>query len=97
MLTRSYIYGNPRKPGLVNFCFSLLCAELRAHFEPTSETEGADKDADEMEEYQQVEQKRHEAPVVTSGVCTLTSAAFLDTHQQQLSLQLGKLKQETNR
>ncbi|KAH0624725.1 hypothetical protein JD844_032468 [Phrynosoma platyrhinos] len=80
----------------VQAAVTILIPELRAHFEPASETEGADKDADEVEEgYQQAEQKKDE-PVIASGACMLPSSAPLDT-QQQLSLQLSKLKQETNR
>lgn len=75
----------------------MACTELRAHFEPASETEGVDKDADEVEEdYQQAEQKRQEEPNVTAGGYTLPSSVSADI-QQQLSLQLSKLKQETNR
>ncbi|XP_034972406.2 mitogen-activated protein kinase kinase kinase 15 isoform X2 [Zootoca vivipara] len=81
----------------VQAAVTILIPELRAHFEPASETEGVDKDADEVDEdYQQAQQKRHEETVITSGVCMLTSSVTPDT-QQQLSLQLGKLKQETNR
>uniref|UniRef100_A0A670IJC4 mitogen-activated protein kinase kinase kinase n=1 Tax=Podarcis muralis TaxID=64176 RepID=A0A670IJC4_PODMU len=81
----------------VQAAVTILIPELRAHFEPASETEGVDKDADEVDEdYQQAQQKRHEETVITSGVCMLTSSVTPDT-QEQLSLQLGKLKQETNR
>ncbi|XP_053168955.1 mitogen-activated protein kinase kinase kinase 15 isoform X2 [Hemicordylus capensis] len=80
----------------VQAAVTILIPELRTHFEPASETEGVDKDADEVEDdYHQAEQKRHEEPVTTSGVCMLTSVSA-DT-QQQLSLQLSRLKQETNR
>ncbi|XP_044297334.1 mitogen-activated protein kinase kinase kinase 15 isoform X2 [Varanus komodoensis] len=80
----------------VQAAVTILIPELRAHFEPASETEGVEKDTDEVEEdYQQSEPKRHES-VITSGVCLLSSCASPDA-QQQLSLQLSKLKQETNR
>ncbi|KAJ6667600.1 hypothetical protein lerEdw1_016721 [Lerista edwardsae] len=81
----------------VQAAVTILIPELRAHFEPASETEGADKDADEVEDYTQTEQKRHEEPVVTTGVeLSLPSSVAADI-QQPLSLQLSKLKQETNR
>ncbi|KAL8190304.1 UNVERIFIED_CONTAM: hypothetical protein K2H54_047851 [Gekko kuhli] len=81
----------------VQAAVTILIPELRAHFEPTSETEGVDKDADEVDEdYHQAEQKRHEEPLNSSGICTLPSSACPDS-QQQLNFQLGKLKQETNR
>ncbi|XP_066475295.1 mitogen-activated protein kinase kinase kinase 15 isoform X3 [Tiliqua scincoides] len=81
----------------VQAAVTILIPELRAHFEPASETEGVDKDADEVDDdYQQAEQKSHEEPVVTAGVYTLPSSMSADI-QQQLSLQLSKLKQETNR
>ncbi|XP_061483240.1 mitogen-activated protein kinase kinase kinase 15 isoform X3 [Rhineura floridana] len=81
----------------VQAAVTILIPELRAHFEPASETEGVDKDADEVEEdYHHAGRKRHEEPVTSSGVCMVTSSVTPDI-QQQLSLQLGKLKQETNR
>ncbi|XP_017717621.1 PREDICTED: mitogen-activated protein kinase kinase kinase 15-like, partial [Rhinopithecus bieti] len=55
---------------------------LQAHFEPTCETEGVDKDMDEVEEgYPPAARPGQEA----------------QPHQQHLSLQLGELRQETNR
>ncbi|XP_048349058.1 mitogen-activated protein kinase kinase kinase 15 isoform X2 [Sphaerodactylus townsendi] len=81
----------------VQAAVTILIPELRAHFEPISETEGVDKDADEVDEdFQRAEQKRPEEPLNTSGICTLTSSVDPDS-QQQLSFQLSKLKQETNR
>lgn len=77
---------------------SLVCAELQAHFEPASETEGVEKDADEVEDdCHPVEQNGNEEPVVTSGVSTLGSVVSHESQQQHLNLQLAKLKQETNR
>ncbi|XP_067401097.1 mitogen-activated protein kinase kinase kinase 15 isoform X1 [Emydura macquarii macquarii] len=82
----------------VQAAVTILIPELQAHFEPASETEGVEKDADEVEgDYQPVEQNGNEEPVVTSGVSTLSSVVSHESQQQQLSLQLGKLKQETNR
>ncbi|KAM6447117.1 mitogen-activated protein kinase kinase kinase 15 isoform 2-T2 [Liasis olivaceus] len=79
----------------VQAAITILIPELRAHFEPASETE-VDKDADEVEDdYQQAEQGRQEESV-TAGGCTLTSSASPDA-EQKLSLRLNKLKQQTNR
>ncbi|XP_007469376.1 PREDICTED: mitogen-activated protein kinase kinase kinase 15 [Lipotes vexillifer] len=66
----------------VQAAVTILIPELRAHFEAASGTEGVDKDTDEAEE--------DYAPADPRG-----SEAQL--HQQQLSLQLSKLRQETNR
>ncbi|XP_029141822.1 mitogen-activated protein kinase kinase kinase 15 [Protobothrops mucrosquamatus] len=80
----------------VQAAITILIPELQTHFEPASETEGVDKEADEIEEdYQQAKQGRPEESV-TAGGCTLTSSQALDT-KQKLSLQLNKLKQQTNR
>ncbi|KAK9401989.1 mitogen-activated protein kinase kinase kinase 15 [Crotalus adamanteus] len=80
----------------VQAAITILIPELQTHFEPASETEGVDKEADEIEEdYQQAKQGRSEESV-TAGGCTLTSSQALDT-KQKLSLQLNKLKQQTNR
>ncbi|XP_016847884.2 mitogen-activated protein kinase kinase kinase 15 isoform X1 [Anolis carolinensis] len=80
----------------VQAAVTILIPELQAHFEPASETEGVDKDADDAEEdFQQAEQKKHE-PIVAPGASLPPSSAPLDT-QQQLSLQLSKLKHETIR
>ncbi|XP_077672686.1 mitogen-activated protein kinase kinase kinase 15 isoform X2 [Eretmochelys imbricata] len=65
----------------VQAAVTILIPELQAHFEPASETEGVEKDADEVEDdCHPVEQNGNEEPV-----------------QQHLNLQLAKLKQETNR
>uniref|UniRef100_G1RFK1 Mitogen-activated protein kinase kinase kinase 15 n=1 Tax=Nomascus leucogenys TaxID=61853 RepID=G1RFK1_NOMLE len=66
----------------VQAAVTILIPELRAHFEPTCETEGVDKDMDEAEEgYPPAAGPGQEA----------------QPHQQHLSLQLGELRQETNR
>uniref|UniRef100_A0A8C3JA04 MAP3K HisK-N-like globin domain-containing protein n=1 Tax=Calidris pygmaea TaxID=425635 RepID=A0A8C3JA04_9CHAR len=81
----------------VQAAVTILIPELRAHFEPASETEGGDKDTDEVEDsYQPTEQNGSEDPAVTSGFSTLSSVVSHDA-QQQLSLELGRLKQETLR
>lgn len=81
-----------------SFLHCLILPELRAHFEPASETEGGDKDGEEAEDsYQPTEQNGAEDPTaVTSGDSTLSSVMSHEA-QQQLSLELGRLKQETLR
>ncbi|XP_073212856.1 mitogen-activated protein kinase kinase kinase 15 isoform X5 [Lepidochelys kempii] len=82
----------------VQAAVTILIPELQAHFEPASETEGVEKDADEVEDdCHPVEQNGNEEPVVTSGVSTLGSVVSHESQQQHLNLQLAKLKQETNR
>uniref|UniRef100_A0A8C3RN78 mitogen-activated protein kinase kinase kinase n=1 Tax=Chelydra serpentina TaxID=8475 RepID=A0A8C3RN78_CHESE len=81
----------------VQAAVTILIPELQAHFEPASETEGVDKDADEVEdECHSMEQNGNEEPVVTSGVSTLSSVVSHESQQQHLNLQLAKLKQETS-
>uniref|UniRef100_A0A2K5PLG5 mitogen-activated protein kinase kinase kinase n=1 Tax=Cebus imitator TaxID=2715852 RepID=A0A2K5PLG5_CEBIM len=66
----------------VQAAVTILIPELRAHFELASEAEGVDKDTDEAEEGY--------PPVAGPG-------QEPQPHQQHLSLQLGELRQETNR
>ncbi|XP_032141934.1 mitogen-activated protein kinase kinase kinase 15 [Sapajus apella] len=66
----------------VQAAVTILIPELRAHFEPASEAEGVDKDTDEADEGY--------PPVAGPG-------QEPQPHQQHLSLQLGELRQETNR
>uniref|UniRef100_A0A8C4KKI8 mitogen-activated protein kinase kinase kinase n=1 Tax=Dromaius novaehollandiae TaxID=8790 RepID=A0A8C4KKI8_DRONO len=81
----------------VQAAVTILIPELRAHFEPVSETEGGDKDGDEVEDsYQPTEQNGTEDPAVRSGVSSLSSVVSQEA-QQQLSLELNRLKQETLR
>ncbi|NXE79374.1 M3K15 kinase, partial [Cochlearius cochlearius] len=81
----------------VQAAVTILIPELRAHFEPASETEGGDKDGDDVEDSDQpTAQNGAEDPAVTSGVSTLSSVVSHEA-QQQLSLELGRLKQETLR
>lgn len=78
------------------FLFFLL-PELHTHFEPASETEGGDKDTDEVEEsFQPSEQNRAEDAAITSGVSTLSSVVSHEA-QQQLTQELGRLKHTTLR
>lgn len=71
-------------------------AELRAHFEPTSESEGVE-DTDEVEDdYPPADLAGSDVPAAHGGSC-VPSAGAPQPHQQHLSLQLGELRQETNR
>ncbi|XP_056682057.1 mitogen-activated protein kinase kinase kinase 15 [Monodelphis domestica] len=83
----------------VQAAVTILIPELRAHFEPTSEMEGVDEDADEVEEnYQPGHPNGNEEPIATSGVSRVGSELTLESQQQhRLNLQLNKLRQETNR
>lgn len=81
----------------VQAAVTILIPELQAHFEPASETEGGDKDCDEVEDsFRPSEQNGTEDAALTSGVSTLSSVVSHEA-QQQLSLELGRLKQETIR
>ncbi|XP_041440641.1 mitogen-activated protein kinase kinase kinase 5-like [Xenopus laevis] len=70
--------------------------ELQAHLGPASESEGVDKEVED-EDYQPVVQNGTEEVVITSGVSTLSSVVSHEIQSQQNNLQLGKLRQETNR
>lgn len=74
-------------------------AELRAHFEPASETEGVDKDTDEAEEdYPQADLPGRQAHAFRGSSPPSAGASQPQQLQHQhLSLQLGELRQETNR
>lgn len=77
------------------------------HFGPASECEGAEKEdeVDEEEaEYEQGLASTNEDPVTTSDPTTSAVSTLNSGHSQehqrthpQLSAQLGRLKQETNR
>ncbi|XP_077336868.1 mitogen-activated protein kinase kinase kinase 15 [Lithobates pipiens] len=79
----------------VQAAVTILIPELRTHLGPASESE-VDKEVED-EDYQPVQQNNSEEVVHTSGVSTLSSVVSQDTQSQQLNLQLGKLRQETNR
>uniref|UniRef100_UPI00398F40AE mitogen-activated protein kinase kinase kinase 15 n=1 Tax=Pristiophorus japonicus TaxID=55135 RepID=UPI00398F40AE len=85
----------------VQAAVTILIPELRSHFGPASEGEGADKDLDEIEDavYQQEGQPVNKEPPITSGVSTFSSAASQEFQhlQKPLSVQLDKLKLKTNR
>uniref|UniRef100_A0A8C9NJM4 mitogen-activated protein kinase kinase kinase n=1 Tax=Serinus canaria TaxID=9135 RepID=A0A8C9NJM4_SERCA len=81
----------------VQAAVTILIPELRTHFEPASEAEGGDKDADEMEQsFQPSEQNGAEDAAITSGVSSLSSEVSHKA-QQQLSHELSRLKQDTLR
>uniref|UniRef100_A0A6I8Q400 mitogen-activated protein kinase kinase kinase n=1 Tax=Xenopus tropicalis TaxID=8364 RepID=A0A6I8Q400_XENTR len=80
----------------VQAAVTILIPELRAHLGPASESEGVDKEVED-EDYQPVVQNGTEEVVITSGVSTLSSVVSHETQGQQTNLQLGKLRQETNR
>ncbi|XP_053562369.1 mitogen-activated protein kinase kinase kinase 15 isoform X2 [Bombina bombina] len=80
----------------VQAAVTILIPELRAHLGPASESEGVDKEVED-EDYQPVEQNGTEEVARTSGVSTLNSVVSHESQSQQLNLQLGKLRQETNR
>ncbi|KAJ8387162.1 hypothetical protein AAFF_G00159740 [Aldrovandia affinis] len=87
----------------VQAAVTILIPELQTHFGPASESEGADKDADEVDEegveYGAVEPAVPEDPGLTSGVSTLSSVLSQESQRQHhpLGVQLGRLKQETSR
>lgn len=81
------------------FC-TLVCvfAELQAHFEPASETEGVDKDTEVEGGYPLVDLLGQEVRVTPRGTRPGSVAIQEGQPQQQdPSLQLSKLRQETNR
>lgn len=89
---------------LLNHGPFLLCgfSELRTHFEPASETERVEKDSDEMEEDDpRADLPAGEAPAMYSGNRPTSAldgeAQPPQLYQHHLSLQLGELRQETNR
>uniref|UniRef100_A0A8C0T7H0 mitogen-activated protein kinase kinase kinase n=1 Tax=Canis lupus familiaris TaxID=9615 RepID=A0A8C0T7H0_CANLF len=86
----------------VQAAVTILIPELRAHFEPASETEGLEKDTDEVEEDRPPADGPRSGERVAYGRSSPTSAGAPGAQPQQLqhqhlSLQLGELRQETNR
>ncbi|XP_034505795.1 mitogen-activated protein kinase kinase kinase 15, partial [Ailuropoda melanoleuca] len=86
----------------VQAAVTILIPELRAHFEPTSETEGVDKDTDEVEEdCPPADVPGSDAHEACGGSGPRAAAAPeaqpQQLHHQHLSLQLGELRQETSR
>lgn len=77
-------------------------AELQAHFEPASESEGVFKDTDEVEEdYPPADPQGSQAPAAYGwsrpASVVAQEAEPQQLYQQHLSLQLSQLRQETNR
>ncbi|XP_052451433.1 mitogen-activated protein kinase kinase kinase 15 isoform X1 [Carassius gibelio] len=88
----------------VQAAVTILIPELQTHFGPASESEGADKDADEVDEeddgdFGSVARTTQEDQALTSGVSTLSSVISHEAQRPQhpLGAQLGHLKQETSR
>lgn len=86
------------------FCFLHDFAALQAHFEPASETEGASKDLDEDPD--KLDQDYPPADplgthMIQEGARPMSAlvqdAQPQESHQQDLSFLLDKLRQETNR
>lgn len=78
--------------------------ELQTHFGPASESEGAEKDADDVDveedgDFGAAENAAPEDAGLTSGVSTLSSVISHDSQRPQhpLGAQLTRLKQETSR
>uniref|UniRef100_A0A803XMC1 MAP3K HisK-N-like globin domain-containing protein n=1 Tax=Meleagris gallopavo TaxID=9103 RepID=A0A803XMC1_MELGA len=92
----------------VQTAITILVPELRPHFSLASESDAADQDDIEVEEDQDEQPQNQtiqqpcivmEDAVATSGVSTLSSTVSHDSQaaQRTLSVQLGRLKLETNR
>ncbi|KAL1286802.1 MAP3K15 [Ovibos moschatus] len=82
----------------VQAAVTILIPELQAHFEPGSETEGMEKDTDEMEEdYSPADPPASEAQVARGWSEPASAVAQEAPPQQHLSFQLSKLRQETSR
>ncbi|XP_075354927.1 mitogen-activated protein kinase kinase kinase 5 isoform X2 [Mycteria americana] len=92
----------------VQTAITILVPELRPHFSLASESDTADQDDIEVEEDQDVQPQNQtiqqpcivmEDAVATSGVSTLSSTVSHDSQaaHRSLSVQLGRLKLETNR
>ncbi|XP_053468135.1 mitogen-activated protein kinase kinase kinase 15 [Ictalurus furcatus] len=88
----------------VQAAVTILIPELQTHFGPASESEGAEKDADDVDveedgDFGTVENVAPEDTGLTSGVSTLSSVISHDSQRPQhpLGAQLARLKQETSR
>uniref|UniRef100_A0A8B9DNI6 mitogen-activated protein kinase kinase kinase n=1 Tax=Anser cygnoides TaxID=8845 RepID=A0A8B9DNI6_ANSCY len=92
----------------VQTAITILVPELRPHFSLASESDAADQDDIEVEEDQDDQPQNQtiqqpcivmEDAIATSGVSTLSSTVSHDSQaaQRTLSVQLGRLKLETNR
>ncbi|KAF5889125.1 mitogen-activated protein kinase kinase kinase 15 isoform X1, partial [Clarias magur] len=88
----------------VQAAVTILIPELQTHFGPASESEGAEKDGDDVDveedgDFGAVENVAPEDAGLTSGVSTLSSVISHDSQRPQhpLGVQLTRLKQETSR
>ncbi|XP_034435748.1 mitogen-activated protein kinase kinase kinase 5 isoform X1 [Hippoglossus hippoglossus] len=90
----------------VQTAITILVPELRPHFSLASESDPADQDdVDDDEQRNSAHQSRaptiaaHDDTVATSGVSTLSSTVSHESHhaQRSVSMELGRMKLETNR
>uniref|UniRef100_A0A3Q3XCS9 mitogen-activated protein kinase kinase kinase n=1 Tax=Mola mola TaxID=94237 RepID=A0A3Q3XCS9_MOLML len=91
----------------VQTAITILVPELRPHFSLASESDAADQDDmddDAEPDRNSTQQSRappvapHDDTVVTSGVSTLSSTVSHESHNaQRVSMELGRMKLETNR
>ncbi|KAF4075620.1 hypothetical protein AMELA_G00220880 [Ameiurus melas] len=88
----------------VQAAVTILIPELQTHFGPASESEGAEKDADDVDvgedgDFGTVENVAQEDTGLTSGVSTLSSVISHDSQRppHPLGAQLARLKQQTSR
>ena len=85
-----------------------VCSELRPHFSLASESDPTDQDdVDEEVEPEDTPTRKHrpeptanhDDTVATSGVSTLSSTVSHESHnaKRSVSMELGRMKLETNR
>lgn len=83
------------------FFFFHDCVELRAHFEPTLETEGVNEDPEEVDQDgPPADPPGSEAHAIHGGTRPTSALVQEAQHQElerDLGLQLDRLKQETGR
>ncbi|XP_061560250.1 mitogen-activated protein kinase kinase kinase 5 isoform X1 [Phycodurus eques] len=90
----------------VQTAITILVPELRPHFSLASESDAPDQEDDDDETPRSPAHQRrappvsgHDDTVVTSGVSTLSSTVSHESHsaQHSVSMELGRMKLETNR
>nr|XP_061806510.1 mitogen-activated protein kinase kinase kinase 5-like [Nerophis lumbriciformis] len=89
----------------VQTAITILVPELRPHFSLASESDAPEQEDDYEAERNSAHQRRapavssHDDTVVTSGVSTLSSTVSHESHnaQHSVSMELGRMKLETNR
>uniref|UniRef100_A0A3Q1CSP4 mitogen-activated protein kinase kinase kinase n=1 Tax=Amphiprion ocellaris TaxID=80972 RepID=A0A3Q1CSP4_AMPOC len=82
----------------VQTAITILVPELRPHFSLASESDPADQD-DVDDDSRAPPVAAHDDTVATSGVSTLSSTVSHESHnaQRSVSMELGRMKLETNR